>query len=108
MRSPRTRYFLSFALSIFPLTAATSCSRAVSLPEPPAILSAAEAASPRARAGQWSGWRGGELGGVWRGKSLPLEWSEEAGILWRVELADRGNSSPIVWGPSIYLTGEKK
>lgn len=35
---------------------------------------------------------------------LPLEWSPEKGITWKVEIPGYGQSSPIVWGNQIYAT----
>lgn len=42
---------------------------------------------------------------------LPLEWSPEKGITWKVEIPGYGQSSPVVWGDHIYTTaisGPKK
>lgn len=35
---------------------------------------------------------------------LPLEWSPEKGIAWKVEMPGYGQSSPVVWGKQIYVT----
>ena len=63
-----------------------------------ALLSAAES--------NWPGWRGPSSNGVSAEKNVPLEWSPENNIAWKVELPGRGNSSPIVWGGKIFLTAE--
>lgn len=35
---------------------------------------------------------------------LPLEWSPEKGVKWKLDLPGYGQSSPIVWGKQIYVT----
>src|SRR5262249_26517950 len=37
-------------------------------------------------------------------KSLPLHWSTNQNVRWRVPLPDRGNSTPAVWGSRIFVT----
>ncbi|MBI4657802.1 MAG: PQQ-binding-like beta-propeller repeat protein [Verrucomicrobia bacterium] len=37
-------------------------------------------------------------------KDLPVKWSDKDNVRWRVELPDRGNSSPIVWGNRVFVT----
>jgi hypothetical protein len=49
-------------------------------------------------ASNWPGWRGPEGTGVSAEKNLPLKWSTNENVRWRVDLPGRGNSSPIVWG----------
>lgn len=64
----------------------------------------ANADGNQSAAAVWSGWRGGPRGGVADDASLPLEWSTSNGWRWKVPLPGAGNSSPVVWGESIYLT----
>ena len=37
-------------------------------------------------------------------KALPIHWSTNENVAWRVSLPERGNSTPIVWGGQVYLT----
>ncbi|MCA9133852.1 MAG: PQQ-binding-like beta-propeller repeat protein [Planctomycetales bacterium] len=42
---------------------------------------------------------------------LPLQWSPAKNIAWRSELPGHGQSSPVVWGPRLFVTsvsGEQK
>lgn len=55
-------------------------------------------------AGNWPAWRGPEGNGVCREENLPLQWSTNRNLRWRVALPDRGNSTPVVWGDSVFLT----
>ena len=60
----------------------------------------------------WPGWRGAEGTGVTSEKNLPEKWSVKENVKWRVDLPERSNSSPIVWGDKVFVTqalsGEKK
>ena len=51
----------------------------------------------------WPGWRG-DGSGISSEKDLPLSWSEQEGIKWKIPLAGAGHSSPIVWGNRVFLT----
>ena len=53
----------------------------------------------------WPSWRGDQLGsGVTKETELPLSWSKEKNLRWRIELPERGNSTPVVHGDRIFLT----
>jgi outer membrane protein assembly factor BamB len=52
----------------------------------------------------WPAWRGPDMNGISREKELPLRWSTNQNVRWRVPLPDRGNSTPIVWGDRVFLT----
>src|SRR5262249_60450121 len=56
------------------------------------------------RAANWPNWRGPSSDGVSPEKLLPLKWSRTENVRWRVALAERGNSTPVVFGDRIYLT----
>lgn len=56
-------------------------------------------------ADNWSEWRGGHGNGRVGESNLPVEWSSDRGILWETELPAPGNSSPIVFGDRLFLTG---
>jgi len=52
----------------------------------------------------WPMWRGSNGSGVTTEKKLPLKWSATKNIDWKIELPQRGNSTPITWGNRIFLT----
>jgi len=67
-----------------------------------AILSSSVATSLRAE--NWPAWRGPSQQGVTRETELPIRWSPTENIRWRVELPERGNSTPIVWDDRVFVT----
>ena len=73
----------------------------------------AEAAQPKranrakrvaAKKSDWAGFRGPGGMGLSDAKGLPLTWSQDENIAWKIELPGPGASSPIVFGDHIYLT----
>jgi outer membrane protein assembly factor BamB len=52
----------------------------------------------------WPNWRGPNGNGVSPVTELPVNWSETENIRWRVDLPDRGNSTPIVWSNKVIIT----
>src|SRR5688572_27961779 len=64
----------------------------------------ASAATTIVSAANWPAWRGPEGTGVSAEKDLPLRWSTNENVRWRVALPDRGNSTPIVWGNRVFIT----
>ena len=66
--------------------------------------SLAVATALSATAGHWPGWRGPDGTGVSPEKNLPLKWSPNENVRWRVDLPGRGNSSPIAWANRIFVT----
>lgn len=59
--------------------------------------------TPALAADEWPQWRGPLSSGVAAGPA-PIQWSEEEGIRWKVELPGEGSSTPVVWGDHIILT----
>lgn len=58
----------------------------------------------------WEGFRGGGNSHT-EITDLPLMWSEDEGIAWKVDLAGYGQSSPVAWGDQVYVTstgGDRK
>ena len=55
-------------------------------------------------AANWPAWRGTGGSGICRETKLPLRWSTNENVRWRVALPDRGNSTPIIWGERIFIT----
>ena len=59
-----------------------------------------------AHAANWPAWRGPHHDGTCDEAGLPTTWSvpEKKNIAWAVELPDRGNSTPVVWGGKVFIT----
>ena len=57
-----------------------------------------------AHADNWPQWRGPGNRGISDEKDLPLTWSKDKGIRWKVALEGAGVSQPIVWNERIILT----
>lgn len=55
-------------------------------------------------AGDWPAWRGPEGTGVSNERKLPLHWSTNENVRWRVALPEPGNSTPVVWGNRVFVT----
>jgi outer membrane protein assembly factor BamB len=55
-------------------------------------------------AGDWRQFRGPTGQGIAEEKSLPLEWSANKNIVWKLKLPGAGASSPVILGNRIYLT----
>ena len=70
----------------------------------PLIASAFLALVTSSFAGNWPAWRGPNADGTTPETDLPLHFSATEGVKWKIELPERGNSTPIVWGQKIFLT----
>ena len=57
-----------------------------------------------ARAENWPQWRGPRGDSTSEEQRLPLAWSENRGIAWKVELPGWGDSTPAVWLDAIFVT----
>jgi outer membrane protein assembly factor BamB len=62
---------------------------------------------PKAAAADWPQWRGPAGDGISAETGLPLRWSEDDGVLWKVELPGWGSSTPAVWGGAVFVTAEE-
>ena len=60
--------------------------------------------SSLAQAENWGHWRGPTGNGTAVNAKPPTEWSTTKNIKWKVELAGRENSSPIVWENQVFVT----
>jgi len=55
-------------------------------------------------AGNWPSWRGDNAGsGKTPETNLPLEWDQKKNVVWRIDLPDRGNSTPAIWGDKVFV-----
>lgn len=52
----------------------------------------------------WPAWRGPSGDGHCAEKNLPLRWSTQENVRWKVPLPDAGNSTPAIWGERVFLT----
>ncbi len=52
----------------------------------------------------WPHWRGADMRGLSQERDAPSRWSKTENVKWRVPLAGPGNSTPVVWGDSIFIT----
>ena len=57
-----------------------------------------------AQAADWPQFRGPNAAGVSEEKDLPVKWSADENVRWKVELPGRGLSSPIITNNRVYLT----
>jgi len=55
-------------------------------------------------AANWPDWRGPQGTGVSEETSLPLKWSTNQNVRWRVPLPAPGNSTPIIWNDLVFIT----
>lgn len=51
----------------------------------------------------WPGFLGAGATAV-DAEALPLAWSPDEGIAWKVDLPGHGQSSPVVWGTRVFVT----
>lgn len=56
------------------------------------------------RAENWPQWRGPTAQGISKERGLPLAWSAESNVVWKVAIPGEGWSSPIVRSDRIFLT----
>jgi len=52
---------------------------------------------------QWPHWRGPTRNGLSDETNLPLRWSTQENISWKVPLSGRSGSTPIIWGERIFV-----
>lgn len=54
--------------------------------------------------GHWPQWRGPLGTGESPDGRPPIVWSEEENVAWKLPLPGLGQSTPVIWGDTIYLT----
>ncbi|MGI9240970.1 MAG: PQQ-binding-like beta-propeller repeat protein, partial [Verrucomicrobiales bacterium] len=58
-----------------------------------------------ASADSWPSWRGDAKGsGETRETGLPTSWAADKNVRWRVDLPERGNSTPVISGDKVFVT----
>ena len=58
---------------------------------------------PVAYADNWPQWRGPNLNGVSNEKDLPLNWTTEENVAWKLPLPGWSGSTPVVWNDRLFL-----
>src|SRR5215210_625786 len=61
-------------------------------------------ASPAARGEDWPQFRGPTGQGVSAASGVPVRWGPDKNVAWKVPVAGRGWSSPVLFGGKVYLT----
>ena len=56
-----------------------------------------------ASAQNWPQWRGPTLNGVSSEKNLPLRWTTEENIAWKLAMPGWSGSTPVIWRDRIFL-----
>ena len=56
-----------------------------------------------ARGENWPQWRGPNLNGVSGEKNLPVRWSVEENVVWKLPMPGSSGSTPIIWKDLIFL-----
>jgi outer membrane protein assembly factor BamB len=51
----------------------------------------------------WPQWRGPNLNGVSNEKNLPVKWTTEENVAWKVAMPGLSGSTPIIWRDRIFL-----
>src|SRR5579871_3843254 len=60
--------------------------------------------SGQVRGDNWPQFRGSNGAAVSSDSSIPIEWSADKNIAWKVKLPGYGWSCPIVWGDKVFVT----
>jgi outer membrane protein assembly factor BamB len=51
----------------------------------------------------WPQWRGPLLNGISNEKNLPVKWTTEENVTWKLEMSAWSGSTPIIWGNYIFI-----
>ena len=55
-------------------------------------------------AANWPAWRGPSDKGASEESKFPTSWNRTNNVVWRIDLPEPGNSSPIVWNDRVFVT----
>ena len=70
----------------------------------PALCFLASALAASAAPGDWPQWRGPALNGTSPETGLPLRWSPDENVAWKIPLPGTSGATPIIWGGRIFLS----
>jgi outer membrane protein assembly factor BamB len=51
----------------------------------------------------WPAWRGPQANGISGEKGLPIKWSTEENVAWKLPVPSRSGATPIIWNDHIFL-----
>jgi outer membrane protein assembly factor BamB len=51
----------------------------------------------------WPAWRGPQANGISGEKNVPLKWSTQENVAWKLAMPSRSGATPIIWGDHIFL-----
>ncbi len=71
------------------------------------ILCLLGTSSTTARGEDWPQWRGPRGNSISNDRGFLEKWNAQSGVLWRTELPEWGDSSPVVCGEAIFVTSQK-
>ena len=69
----------------------------------PVFLSLLVAAVATVSAENWPAWRGPAMNGISSETGLPVKWSPDENIAWKLAMPGRSGSTPIIWNETIFL-----
>ncbi|HUX57647.1 MAG TPA: PQQ-binding-like beta-propeller repeat protein [Bacteroidales bacterium] len=114
-KQEKNRRYLIAAASVISLTAiVSSFILRGDLPDPTGGSSGIEQAdgksnvtAPKPDKTDYPGFRGQDSRGIAGGSGYPIEWDGESGknIEWKIEVPKPGQSSPVIWGDKLFVTG---
>jgi outer membrane protein assembly factor BamB len=61
------------------------------------------AAATAVHAGNWPQWRGPDMNGVSAETNLPVSWTTEENVTWKLPMPAWSGSTPAIWGEHIFL-----
>jgi hypothetical protein len=70
----------------------------------PGLLFALAVAALPAAAEEWPAWRGPRGDGTSHESGIPIRWSRNDNIAWKLRIPGTGHSSPVIHGDRIFLT----
>ena len=74
------------------------------VPGPAAADEASKPAAQSTPAAHWPVWRGPYRDGRSDEKGVATKWTSTDNVAWKVPIAGKGHSSPVIWGDKIFLT----
>jgi len=69
-----------------------------------AMCLTAALAAPMAAADNWPMWRGPNNDGISPEKNLPVKWSTNENIAWKLPMTGRSGSTPVIWKDRIFIS----
>ena len=87
---------------------ASRASRETELHRSIRVICLAALATFSAAAENWPQWRGPDLNGISDEKDLPVRWSRDENVVWKLPLPSWSGATPIIWGDRIFLNVAEK